>query len=801
MCRLSLWALLTVIIIGSLVEAFGLAVESVSPLQHSQVPSSTEVITATLDADLNPATIDSSTVLVRGELSGYLPGTIALENDNRTIRFEAKKPLYPGDHLQVILTEAIATPDNETLGGGYSWEFDIAADSGNGFFGDPAYFTLPCQKFTMQAADIDEDGDVDLVLGCGNGDLTILANDGNGIFSTSYQSDAATGWIHSSVADFNGDGHLDIAALGPGDYLLLFGGDGSGTSFTLDSIFVGFGTRRPEIADIDNDGDVDIVARDRDVSTTTLVSFVNNSSTSGWQFTINTTDAGASAMPLGLADFDNDGDVDLAVPLTTLRFAIFRNDGGGQFDLDTTYWFGGYVDATETGDLNNDGYVDLLFSRSPSNVAEVFLNTGTGTFAYDQSLSLQAMYTSDIRAADLDMDERRDIILPGGTYQTLITALQQAGTEFEVNSSYDVGFNSGEVEVADFIGDAVLDLCVSGIIDYANPSASLLLGLSNPAIAHLAPSWGIQGHPIELRATFVGVNLIESTLNEFEAGLINDGDTIMASAVTIVDTNAVEIDFELPVAAAFGPWNFWLTRLGIFSVTKEEAFRIVNKDMASISIPCQEVNVESMPGEIAVPILIDCDSAVAGFTIALVCGDERLRWSSMSFDGSLFNGAFSIGYQIDSVANTILLGWVDFSGINQVDAPEGLLATLYLEAVEGLPVGTEVDLDTTTVGPAGRVTLSLLFGGVATSWYPSYLDCGTADISFIYPDCGDADGSGFVNITDAVHLIAYVFFDGPAPAPLEAGDADCDSETSITDAVYLIQYIFTGGPAPCADCP
>lgn len=62
---------------------------------------------------------------------------------------------------------------------------------------------------------------------------------------------------------------------------------------------------------------------------------------------------------------------------------------------------------------------------------------------------------------------------------------------------------------------------------------------------------------------------------------------------------------------------------------------------------------------------------------------------------------------------------------------------------------------------------------------------------------GDADGSGFINIADAVFLIQYIFAGGPAPVPLEAGDADCNGFISVPDAVYLVLYIFAGGPAPC----
>jgi len=69
--------------------------------------------------------------------------------------------------------------------------------------------------------------------------------------------------------------------------------------------------------------------------------------------------------------------------------------------------------------------------------------------------------------------------------------------------------------------------------------------------------------------------------------------------------------------------------------------------------------------------------------------------------------------------------------------------------------------------------------------------------------CGDADGNGIVEISDAVFLVTFVFVPGsPAPDPLEAGDVDCNEIIEVSDAVYLINYIFVpGSPEPCADCP
>jgi hypothetical protein len=70
----------------------------------------------------------------------------------------------------------------------------------------------------------------------------------------------------------------------------------------------------------------------------------------------------------------------------------------------------------------------------------------------------------------------------------------------------------------------------------------------------------------------------------------------------------------------------------------------------------------------------------------------------------------------------------------------------------------------------------------------------------IFPGCGDPDSSGAVDIDDVVHLIDFIFLQGPEPVPYGSGDADCSGDVDIDDAVYLIAYIFSAGPEPCMSC-
>jgi len=65
----------------------------------------------------------------------------------------------------------------------------------------------------------------------------------------------------------------------------------------------------------------------------------------------------------------------------------------------------------------------------------------------------------------------------------------------------------------------------------------------------------------------------------------------------------------------------------------------------------------------------------------------------------------------------------------------------------------------------------------------------------IHP-CGDANGSGSVNILDITSLINYLYKHGTPPVPLEAGDPNGNGNLNALDITYLINYLYKHGPAP-----
>jgi hypothetical protein len=69
--------------------------------------------------------------------------------------------------------------------------------------------------------------------------------------------------------------------------------------------------------------------------------------------------------------------------------------------------------------------------------------------------------------------------------------------------------------------------------------------------------------------------------------------------------------------------------------------------------------------------------------------------------------------------------------------------------------------------------------------------------------CGDVDGNGTLepDIADLVYLVTYMFQDGPEPPVMEACDIDGNGTPvpDIADLVYLVTYMFQDGPP--LQCP
>ena len=115
--------------------------------------------------------------------------------------------------------------------------------------------------FSSKTADLNGDGNLDLIFGTYGGIIVLLGN-GDGTFQqeTTYGAPGNEDIQGIAVADFNGDGHPDVAVAGADD-AVVFPGVGDGTLGAPLSFATGFqgSTAYVHVADLNGDGRPDLV--------------------------------------------------------------------------------------------------------------------------------------------------------------------------------------------------------------------------------------------------------------------------------------------------------------------------------------------------------------------------------------------------------------------------------------------------------------------------------------------------------------------------------------------------------------
>ena len=171
------------------------------------------------------------------------------------------------------------------------------------------------------------------------------------------------------------------------------------------------------------------------------------------------------------ADFDDDGDLDLATAEYSGLWRIYSNVGGGNFGNSSGYSIGGVMgyDASRILDFDLDGNLDLFLTHDGSN--EVYLRGNGSTTAFVQGFSADlGRYTHDLDIGDFDGDARIDVItgsssFSGSTdlrYLRLNKLTPGTGGSFSggwtSSTSHERG--SGPALVADFNNDNQWDLAL-----------------------------------------------------------------------------------------------------------------------------------------------------------------------------------------------------------------------------------------------------------------------------------------------------------------------------------------------------
>jgi len=305
----------------------------------------------------------------------------------------------------------------------------VALGVGDGTFRAAILYSISQGVGSVAVGDLNGDGFPDLVAAESGNDskIDVLLNNGDGTFGSPTVIAAATNGTDAQLADLNGDGKLDLVYTGGGSVAVFLGhGDGTFASQTNYAVHgSGFSTT---VADINGDGHPDLAVADggapgADPSTVGVL--LNNGSGSfAAEVTYPVGNTYGQASHVVVADLNQDGVPDLVVSEGSCCFNSFNTEvllgaGGGTFGTAAPLGDTGTHDVT-VADMNGDGIPDIITanpSASPSPQIQVWLGTGTGSFASTPATYATNSTDGDISllAADLNRDGKADVVTANHT--------------------------------------------------------------------------------------------------------------------------------------------------------------------------------------------------------------------------------------------------------------------------------------------------------------------------------------------------------------------------------------------------
>jgi len=298
------------------------------------------------------------------------------------------------------------------------------------------------------------------------------------------------------AADYNNDGKLDLATANPGlhSVSVLLGDGAGGFGVAIDSAGTtndAFERASITVADFNNDGRLDLA--------TAMYFYYNEARWGRLDVRLGNGDgtmqsptliaggSGLSDPPLAVAagHFNPDTYFDLLV-------AFDNNDGqGGLLQVFSGNSLGGFTPGglvpsglnaeLTVGDLNADGNLDAVaVSGEGGSQGEAFLGNGVGGLLPSDAY-FTSSYTLAVAMGEFTGDSILDLVVSGGSVE-IFTGLGDGAFEDKPIVHWANGFEHTGVAVADFNGDDKFDVVTS---DGDTGTVSLLLGIGDGTLSYI----------------------------------------------------------------------------------------------------------------------------------------------------------------------------------------------------------------------------------------------------------------------------------------------------------------------------
>lgn len=461
-------------------QRWALTVDGTGPALVSSLPAagSTQVALASpIDLQFSEAVnLDSVLQAVEIALVGQLERvrfTVSAV-DERTVRLQPEVALQVdtayevriAPHLSDLRSNSAGTATNIpfSTGGGLFRKFPVAV---SGIYG------------ALAVGDVSGDGRVDIVsVSASPQNLQVRRQLADGTLDTGYtvplRTNNSCGPDSIQIADFNGDGRLDVVVGEGGCGLELLLQNASGV-LEPGPFLPSADSHVVRVADLNGDGRADILG----LGSGTTVSIWLQRSDASWGAATLVALAHWSSREMAVGDINGDGRPDIVVasdgdgPLVKgLGLLLQRADGdfssGGYLAVDPVWG----ARALAIGDVNGDGRADIVAG---------FYGQGLAVFKQGTNGQMQAMQVlpgfdtaRSMRIVDLNGDGRQDLVVRQDGHTPWVILVQQTdGTLRRMqqldNQLYPLSAPD-RLDVGDLNGDGLVDLMMSGAgVLYATP--------------------------------------------------------------------------------------------------------------------------------------------------------------------------------------------------------------------------------------------------------------------------------------------------------------------------------------------
>lgn len=339
----------------------------------------------------------------------------------------------------------------------------------------------------VESADIDNDGDLDIIIANEFEPNVILINDGTGKFTN--ESSARIPNNNNkrrdsediAIADFDGDKDLDIIFVSEDDHIHeYYLNDGTGRFTDVSSRLPQSTANAVVAADLNGDNAIDIIIGNAGQDLVLINDGTGKFEDQTFQRILPEDNV---TQDVELVDVDRDGDLDMILGNEDGN-KLMMNDGNGRF-YDETQERLPISESMETRkvaftDVDGDNDVDIFFANvqflpGKNRQDRLYINDGTGHFTDRTAQQLPAMAenTIDAKFTDMDRDGDPDIILgsfPDRPVNVLLNNGSGTFSKADVSEILpeEILASALAIEVADFNKDNVADLyiCDRGRTDW-----------------------------------------------------------------------------------------------------------------------------------------------------------------------------------------------------------------------------------------------------------------------------------------------------------------------------------------------